>query len=136
MLVNQASSTPPTTAASLDQVMPDGAGRLSTSIGPSRGLQMAWRLLPAFRSDICSSCKRKEKNHESDQKLEVDWRLGAARLDCRHDDPAWFGEGPRILSAGGGGETGPEPADPGHWCRRIGERHFAAHSAHLIARTT
>ena len=52
MLVNQASSTPPTTAASSDQMMPDGAGRLSTSLGQSRGLQMAWRRLPVFRSDI------------------------------------------------------------------------------------
>ena len=34
---NQASSTPPTTAASSNQMMPDGAGRLSTSLGQSRG---------------------------------------------------------------------------------------------------
>ena len=52
MLANQASSTPPTTAASSDQVMQDGAGRLWTSLGQAPGLQMAWRRLPAFRSDM------------------------------------------------------------------------------------
>ena len=52
MLANQASSTPPTTAASSDQVMQDGAGRLWTSLGQALGLQMAWRRLPAFRSDL------------------------------------------------------------------------------------
>src|SRR5437016_13148561 len=49
MLANQASSTPPTTAASSDQVIQDGAGRLWTSLGQTPGLQMAWRRLPAFR---------------------------------------------------------------------------------------
>src|SRR6266853_3908800 len=49
MLANQASSTPPTTAASSNQVMQDGAGRLWTSLGQAPGLQMAWRRLPAFR---------------------------------------------------------------------------------------
>src|SRR6266480_2265248 len=39
----QASSTPPTTAASSDQVMQDGAGRLWTSLGQAPGLPMAWR---------------------------------------------------------------------------------------------
>ncbi len=52
MLANQASSTPPTTAASSDQVMQDGAGRLWTSLGQAPALQMAWRRLPAFRSDM------------------------------------------------------------------------------------
>src|SRR5580765_1522561 len=52
MLANQASSTPPTTAASSDQVMQDGAGRLWTSLGQASALQMAWRRLPAFRSDM------------------------------------------------------------------------------------
>src|SRR5258707_3420650 len=52
MLANQASSTPPTTAASSDQRMPDGAGRLWTSLGQRPGLQMAWRRLPVFRSDM------------------------------------------------------------------------------------
>jgi len=52
MLANQASSTPPTTAASSDQVMQDGAGRLWTSLGQAPGLQMAWRRLLAFRSDM------------------------------------------------------------------------------------
>src|SRR5260370_5733239 len=52
MLANQASSTPPTTAACSDQMMQDGAGRFSTSLGQSPGLQMAWRRLPVFRSDI------------------------------------------------------------------------------------
>ena len=52
MLANQASSTPPTTAASLDQIMQDGAGRLWTSLGQSPGLQMARRRLPVFRSDM------------------------------------------------------------------------------------
>src|SRR4029077_9125693 len=52
MPANQASSTPPTTAACSDQVMQDGAGRLWTSLGQSQGLQMAWRRLPAFRSDL------------------------------------------------------------------------------------
>ena len=52
MLANQASSTPPTTAASSDQVMQDGAGRLWTSLGQAQALQMAWRRLPAFRSDM------------------------------------------------------------------------------------
>ena len=51
MLANQASSTPPTTAASSDQVMQDGAGRLWNSLGQAPALQMAWRRLPAFRSD-------------------------------------------------------------------------------------
>src|SRR5437879_7373382 len=57
MLANQASSTPPTTAASSDQRMPDGAGRLWISLGQSPGLQMAWRRLPVFRSDMerCSA---------------------------------------------------------------------------------
>jgi hypothetical protein len=32
--------------------MPDGAGRLWTSLGQSPGLQMAWRRLPVFRSDM------------------------------------------------------------------------------------
>src|SRR5438093_3503089 len=50
MLANQASSTPPTTAASLDQRMPDGTGRLWTSLGQSPGLQMAWRRLPVFHA--------------------------------------------------------------------------------------
>src|SRR6266849_8896119 len=49
MPANQASSTPTTTAASSDQVMQDGAGRLWTSLGQRPGLQMAWRRLPAFR---------------------------------------------------------------------------------------
>src|SRR5260370_33936270 len=49
MLANQASSTPPTTVASSDQVMQDGAGKLWTSLGQAPGLQMAWRRLPAFR---------------------------------------------------------------------------------------
>src|SRR2546426_11758889 len=52
MLVNQAPSTPPITAASSDQVMQDGAGRLWTSLGQAPALQMAWRRLPAFRSDM------------------------------------------------------------------------------------
>jgi hypothetical protein len=52
MLANQASSTPPTTAASSDQVMQDGTGRLWTSLGQAPGLQMEWRRLPAFRSDM------------------------------------------------------------------------------------
>jgi hypothetical protein len=52
MLANQASSTPRTTAVSLDQMMQDGAGRLWTSLGQSPGLQMAWRRLPVFRSDM------------------------------------------------------------------------------------
>src|SRR6266446_8613162 len=52
MLANQASSTPPTTAASSDQVMQDRAGRLWTSLGQAPALQMAWRRLPAFRSDM------------------------------------------------------------------------------------
>jgi len=33
-------------------VMQDGAGRLWTSLGQALGLQMAWRRLPAFRSDL------------------------------------------------------------------------------------
>src|SRR5262249_6959832 len=52
MLANQASSTAPTTAASSDQMMQDGVGRLWTSLGQSPGLQMAWRRLPVFRSDM------------------------------------------------------------------------------------
>src|SRR5438309_8725067 len=52
MLANQASSTPPTTAASSNPVMQDGAGRLWTSLGQAPALQMAWRRLPAFRSDV------------------------------------------------------------------------------------
>ena len=52
MLANQASSTPPTTAASSDQMMQDGAGMRWTSLGQNRGLQMAWRRLPVFRSDM------------------------------------------------------------------------------------
>jgi hypothetical protein len=32
--------------------MQDGAGRLWTSLGQAPGLQMAWRRLPAFRSDM------------------------------------------------------------------------------------
>jgi hypothetical protein len=57
MLANQASSTPATTAASSDQMMLGGAGRLWTSLGQSPGLQMAWRHLPVFRSDMgrCSA---------------------------------------------------------------------------------
>src|SRR6516164_6025790 len=51
MLANQASFTPPTTAAFSDQMMLDGAGRLWTSLGQIPGLQMAWRRLPVFRSD-------------------------------------------------------------------------------------
>src|SRR5438067_2788939 len=51
MLANRASSTPPTTAASSDQIMQDGAGRFWTSLGQSPGLQMAWRRLPVFRSE-------------------------------------------------------------------------------------
>src|SRR4029077_6011771 len=52
MLENQVSSTPPTTTDSSDQKMQDGAGRLWTSLGQSPGLQMAWRRLPVFRSDM------------------------------------------------------------------------------------
>src|ERR1700727_207066 len=52
MLANQASFTPPTTAASSDQVMQDKAGRLWTSLGQAPGLPMAWRRLRAFRSDL------------------------------------------------------------------------------------
>src|SRR4029077_11309591 len=52
MLALQASSTPATTAASSDQMMQDGAGRLWISLGQSPGLQMAWRRLPVFRSDM------------------------------------------------------------------------------------
>src|ERR1700745_568623 len=52
MLANQASSTPPTTAACSDQMMQDGAGRFWTSLGQSPGLQMAWRRLLVFRSDM------------------------------------------------------------------------------------
>jgi hypothetical protein len=52
MLANQASSMPRTTAASSDQMMQVGAGRLWTSLGQNPGLQMAWRRLPAFRSDM------------------------------------------------------------------------------------
>src|SRR5581483_5850432 len=53
MLTNQASSASPTTAASSDQVMQDGAGRLlDLAFGQSPGLQMAWRRLPALRSDM------------------------------------------------------------------------------------
>jgi len=52
MLANQQSSTPPTTADSSDQVMQDGAGRRWTSLGQAPGLQIAWRRLPAFRSDM------------------------------------------------------------------------------------
>src|SRR5947208_12394824 len=52
MLANQASSTPPITAASSDQVMQDGTGRLWTSLGQAPALQMAWRRRPAFRSDM------------------------------------------------------------------------------------
>src|SRR5271165_847091 len=89
----------------------------------------------SFRRKFCCLTWHKEKNHEIDLELENGWRLGAARLDCRRDDPGWFGEGPWILSAGGGGETGPEPANPGDRCRRTGQRPFAAHSAHLIAGT-
>ena len=33
-------------------MMQDGAGRLWTSLGQSPGLQMAWRRLPVFRSDM------------------------------------------------------------------------------------
>src|SRR4029077_17838154 len=52
MLENQVSSTPPTTTDSSDQKMQDGAGRPWTSLGQSPGLQMAWRRLPVFRSDM------------------------------------------------------------------------------------
>ena len=45
-------STPATTAACSDQMMEDGVGRLWTSLGQSPGLQMAWRRLPVFRSDM------------------------------------------------------------------------------------
>ena len=37
--------------ASSNQMMPDGAGRLSTSFGQRRDLQMALRRLAVFRSD-------------------------------------------------------------------------------------
>src|SRR4051812_36818476 len=66
MLANQASSTPPTTAASSDQIMQDGVGRLWTSLGQSPGLQMAWRRLPVFRSEafarICEHCGSRTRN--------------------------------------------------------------------------
>src|SRR6478609_6887556 len=52
MLANQASSTPPITTDSSDQMTQDGAGRLSTFLGQSPGLKMAWRRLPVFRSDM------------------------------------------------------------------------------------
>src|SRR4029077_3279302 len=52
MLANQASSTPPITTDSSDQMMQDGAGRLWTSLGQSPGLKLAWRRLPVFRSDM------------------------------------------------------------------------------------
>ena len=42
----------PITTDSSDQMMQDGAGRLWTSLGQSPGLQMAWRRLPVFRSDM------------------------------------------------------------------------------------
>ena len=35
-----------------DQMMQDETGRLWTSLGQSPGLQMAWRRLPVFRSDM------------------------------------------------------------------------------------
>src|SRR5690242_11775139 len=106
MRANQASSTPPTTAASSDQMMPDGVGMLSTFLGQSQGLQMAWRRLPVYRSDIerrFARCVNKRRlNHECNQKLENDWRLGVARLDRRDDDSGWIGEGLWTLSAGPG----------------------------------
>ena len=43
MQANQASSTPPTTAASSDQMMQGRAGRLWNFLGQSLGLPMAWR---------------------------------------------------------------------------------------------
>src|SRR5436309_5820546 len=57
MPANQVSSTLPITTDSSDQMMQDGAGRLWTSLGQSPGLQMAWRRLPVFRSDMerCSA---------------------------------------------------------------------------------
>src|SRR6266511_2364559 len=51
MLANHASSTPPITTDSSDQMMQDGTGRLWTSLGQSLGLKMAWRRLPVFRGD-------------------------------------------------------------------------------------
>src|SRR5262245_4732593 len=101
MPANQVSSTPPTTAASSNQMMPDGTGKLWTSLGQSPGLQMACMRLPVFRSDFerrfARRVNKRRLNHESDQKLENDWRLGAARVDCRHDDSGWFGEGLWVL---------------------------------------
>src|SRR3984893_18888013 len=75
MLVNQASSTPPTTAASSNQMMPDGAGRLSTSFGQSRGLQMAWRRLPVFRSDIERRFARRENIRRKTMKTTRNWKM-------------------------------------------------------------
>src|SRR5258708_33538511 len=103
MLVNQVSSTPPTTAASSNQMMPDGAGRLSTSFGQSRSLQMAWRLLPVFRSDIETRLARRiskrRLNYESEPELENHRWLGAARPGRRSHAPRGFGQGPRPLPA-------------------------------------
>src|SRR6266478_5364004 len=83
MLANQASSTPPTTAASSDQVMQDGTGRLWTSLGQSPGLQMAWRRLPVFRSERRSAPNQSQKTllGSSEQSLSCSV---CARCNHRH----------------------------------------------------
>src|SRR4029077_15852734 len=75
MLANQASSTPPITAASSDQVMQDGAGRLWTSLGQAPALQMAWRRLPAFRSDM----RQRTQREVPKERTEVTKRFGLER---------------------------------------------------------
>src|SRR6516162_9840623 len=135
MPANQVSSTPPTTAASSDQAIQDGAGRLWTSLGQIPALQTACRRLPAFRCDMeavryffrpsGSRMNRttlihklqKEANDESGLEVENRDRLGAARHGWRNHGPCGFRQDPRFVPAGAGREARPEPADSSDRCR-------------------
>src|SRR5438552_17667335 len=111
MPANQAPSTPPTTAASSDQMMQDGTGKLWTSLGQSLASQMACMRLLVFRSEFfltrwfryesynTEPHIKRRSNDESEPKLENSRWLGAARAGCRNHAPGGFRLGPRPLPA-------------------------------------
>src|SRR6266478_4054861 len=123
MLVNQASSTPPTTAASSDQMMQDGTGKLWTSLGQCLASQMACMRLLVFRSEFfltrwfryesynTEPHIKRRLNYENEPESENYRWLDPARAGCRKHAPRGFRQGPWPIPAGAGREARPERAD-------------------------
>jgi len=84
-----ASSMPVTTAVSSDQMMQDGPGRRSTSLGLSPRLEMAWRRLPGLAphgdSDPRGSYRRL---------AQPSLNVAAAALSLTHEEMAQFDGAP------------------------------------------